>query len=129
MSILKKENWWIWLILYLVSSGVSMFVLGALLGVFKKDAWYANWRYWLIGFLALFLPFYIMLMVFMVQILTLTAAKLNVSGSEIYLSPYIWIMCLIVPIIGWMMIPIMLIYLQIMILVALYNGEAEQYIK
>lgn len=129
MSILKKENWWIWLMLSFVSSGTSNFVLGALLGVYDKKAWYTKWQYWLVGFLACFLPFYIMLMIFTIQILTLTAAKLNVAGKELYLSPYLWILALIIPILGWILFPVVLIYLQIMILVSLYNGEGEQYIK
>jgi len=39
MNILKKENWWIWLLLLLFSNGTSPLVLGALLNVYNKDAW------------------------------------------------------------------------------------------
>ena len=42
MKILKRENWWIWLLLMLFSSGSSNIVLGALLDVYDKNAWYAN---------------------------------------------------------------------------------------
>ncbi len=128
MNILKKENWWIWLLLYFFSSGASVYVLAALLGVYDKNAWYAKWQNWLIGFLAFFFPFMIMLAVFSIQIMIQTAAKLNVQGKEIYLSPYIWIICLIVPIFGWLALSIMLGYIQIMILVELYRGSAEKYI-
>lgn len=128
MNILKKENWWIWLILMFLAQGASTIVLGALLDVYKRDAWYTKWQYWVMGILFFLFPFLIMIAIFMTQILVLTAAKLNVPGKEIYLSPYIWILCLIVPIIGWIMIPVMYIYLQIWSVIKLSEGEGEQYI-
>ena len=48
MNILKKENWWIWLLLFLFSEGTSVLVLGAILDVFDKNAWYAKLKYWII---------------------------------------------------------------------------------
>jgi len=66
--------------------------------------------------------------VFYLQILTLSAAKLNVKGKEIYLSPYIWILALIVPILGWIYIGIMTIYLNIAVIVKLKQGNGEKYI-
>ena len=42
MEILKKENYWIWLLLFFFSGGSSNLVLGALLDVFDKNAWYAK---------------------------------------------------------------------------------------
>lgn len=129
MKILKKENWWIWLLLTIFSQGSSTLVLGALLDVYKKDAWYANWKYWLIGILCFIFPTYIMLSVFNIQILCLTAEKLDVKGKEIYLSPYLWILACIIPFIGWACICAGLIYLEIATLVALYQGNGEKYIK
>lgn len=128
MKILKRENWWVWLLLTLFSQGSSTFVLGALLDVYKKDAWYAKWQYWAVAALCFFFPVSIMLSVFTVQILCLTAAKLDVPGKEIYLSPYIWIIGLIIPVLGWACIAAGLIYLEIYILVTLYQGNAEKYI-
>lgn len=128
MKILKRENWWVWLLLTLLSQGSSTFVLGALLDVYKKDAWYAKWQYWAIGAFCFFFPVTIMLSVFTVQILCLTAAKLDVPGKEIYLSPYIWMIGLIIPVLGWACIAAGLIYLEIYILVVLYKGNAEKYI-
>lgn len=128
MKILKRENWWVWLLLTLFSQGSSTFVLGALLDVYKKDVWYAKWHYWVIGALCLLFPVSIMLSVFTVQILCLTAAKLDVPGKEIYLSPYIWIIGLIIPVLGWACIAAGLIYLEIYILLALYKGNAEKFI-
>ena len=128
MKILKRENWWVWLLLTLFSQGSSTFVLGALLDVYKKDAWYTKWYYWAIGALCLLFPLAIMTSIFLVQILCLTAAKLNVPGKEIYLSPYIWIVGLILPFVGWFFVAAGLLYLEIYSLVALYKGNAEKYI-
>lgn len=127
MEILKRENWWIWLLLTLFSGGSSTIVLGALLGVFDKNAWYAKWYYWVIGLALFIFPFFVMVLVFIIQILCQTCAKLKVSGKEIYLSPYLWLIAFIVPILGWFAIIVTLIYLNIASLMALYNGNAEQY--
>ena len=129
MKILKRENWWAWLLLTLFSQGTSNIVLGALLDVYDKDAWYANWRYWVYGLLCLVFPLLVMVAIFTIQILCQTAAKLEVPGHEIYLSPYLWILALIIPVIGWFCIGVGLIYLQVFIVVNLYHGKAEKYIK
>lgn len=129
MKILKRENWWIWLLLTLFSQGSSTLVLGALLDVYKKDAWYANWKYWLIGLICFVFPATIMMSIFTIQILCLTADKLDVKGKEIYLSPYLWVLACIIPFVGWACIAIGLIYLEVAILIALYQGNGEKYIK
>lgn len=128
MKLLKKENWWIWLILFLFSEGTSIVVLGALLDVFDKKAWYAKLKYWIIGFIFI-IPFAIMISVFSIEILAKTAAKLDVKGSEYYLSPYVWIILLIIPFIGWLAFIILILYLNISILINLYKGKGETYIK
>lgn len=129
MKILKKENWWIWLLLMIFSSSSSILVLGALLDVYDKDAWYAKWQYWVLGVLCFMFPAAIMATVFVLTITCKTAAKLEVPGSEIYLSPYIWILCLIIPILGWIMFIVMTLYISIWPLVMLYNGKGEKCIN
>lgn len=129
MNILKKENWWVWLLIFLFSNGTGMIVLGALLDVFDKNAWYVNWKYWLIGFLCFVFPVFIMASIFLIQIACKTAAKLDVPGKEIYLSPYIWAVLLIVPILGWILLSVMMIYITIWPIVMLYRGAGEKYIK
>jgi len=94
MKLLKKENWWIWLILFIFSDATSTIVLGALLDVFDKKAWYTKWYIWIIG-LVLIIPISVMIVVFNIEITSKTASKLGVKGSEYYLSPYIWIILLI----------------------------------
>ena len=127
MKLLKKENWWIWLLLFLFSEGTSTVVLGAILDVFDKNAWYAKLKYWIIG-LILIIPFSVMILVFSIEILSKTAAKLEVKGSEYYLSPYIWIILLVIPFIGWIAFIALILYLNIAILVNLYKGKGEKYI-
>ncbi|MDD2181577.1 MAG: hypothetical protein PHW32_04325 [Bacilli bacterium] len=129
MKILKKENWWIWLLLLLFGNGASNILLGALLDVYDKDAWYAKWQNWLLGFVCFFFPFFIMILVFVIQITCQVAAKLNVPGKEVYLSPYIWMLMIIVPVIGWIFFIITSIYVTIWPVIMLYRGEGEQYIN
>lgn len=128
MNILKKENWWIWLLLFLFSGGASTIVLGALLNLYNKNEWYAKLKFWITG-LILIIPFSIMVTVFNLEITSKTAAKLEVKGSEYYLSPYIWIILLIIPIIGWILFVLLILYLNINILINLYKGKAEKYIN
>lgn len=127
MKILKKENWWIWLLLILFSEGTSNLVLGALLDVYDKNAWYTKWYIWVIG-LVLIIPFTVMITAFTLEILCKTAAKLDVKGSEYYLSPYIWIILIIIPFMGWIAFVALMLYLEIAILVKLHAGNGEKYI-
>ena len=55
-------------------------------------------------------------------------AKLDVKGHEYYLSPYVWIILLIIPVVGWIAFVALLLYLNIAILVNLYKGHGEKYI-
>ena len=129
MEILRKQNWWVWLLLMFFSQGSDTFVLGALVNCYDKEAWYAKWQNWLIGFACFFVPGVITIGIFHIQILCQTAAKLQVKGYNFYLSPYIWLLFVIVPIIGWIVLIVMFVYLHIYIIVALHDGNGEQYIK
>lgn len=164
MKLLEKENWWIWLILAFLSGGTSVLVLGALLDVYDKEAWYYRWTqklpkpilvvgitlFGIVSLVSAFaLPYLssfdsaklspivsiivsvlsivymvieIALVIFQIQIVCGVNAKVGTPGSEIYLSPYIWILGLIIPIIGWIMLIVMVLYLQIWYLVMLYRG-------
>ena len=129
MNILKKENWWVWLLLMLFSNGTSTLVLGALLDVYDKNAWYAKWYYGIIGLLCFMFPFFVMIYIFQIQILCETCAKLEVPGKELYLSPYLWILGVIIPILGWCLGFIAILYLMIFSLIYLYKGKGEIYVK
>ncbi len=127
MDLLKKQNWWVWLIILLLGSNlIKNIVLGVLLNVFDKEQWYAKWWVWVLGIVLLVIPFLIMMIIFNTQIQIANAAKLKVPGEEIYGSNYFWILGVIVPFLGWAVLSIMMFYLTIMILVHLYNGEGEK---
>ena len=82
MSLLKRENYWIWLLLLLFSNGTSNICLGAMVGVFDKNAWYAKPKNWILGAVCFIFPVFIMASIFYIQILCETAKKLDVKGSE-----------------------------------------------
>lgn len=171
MYLLKKENWWSWLLFFVVSGGASYYFLGALLKVYDKKSWYGKlvskvpkWLLVIIAILVigfggvqtyysyfgstdidtivnadinifvLLLSLLVMVAVvlygiFNIQILATVNAKLGVKGKELYMSPYIWIIMIIIPILGWIALVIMMIYLEIAPLVYLYKGKGEKYIK
>lgn len=129
MELLKKKNWWLWLILFCVSGGSCTIFLYFLLGDIEKDAWYANWRTWLIGFLCLVIPGIVMMLVFWIQMMSQAAAKLDVPLKELYLSPFIWLSFLIIPVLGWILFLVTILYLNISILVMLYKGKGENYLN
>ncbi len=66
------------------------------------------------------------LTIFQIQILVQVNAKLKTPGSELYLSPYVWILGFIIPIIGWILLIVMYFYIQIWYLVMLYRGEGTK---
>lgn len=61
-----------------------------------------------------------------ISIFTRTAAKLEVKGSEIYLSPYIWCGSLIIPFIGWAFFASMLLYVVFSPVYNLSIGKGEK---
>lgn len=125
MGLLKKENWLVCLILTFLTQGVFIFVLGYFLKVYDKNAWYAKWYYWLIGCLLCFMPIIFMLTIFTIQISIEVSKKLEVPGSNIYSLPYTWILCLIVPIIGWSLFIIMELYITIWPSIMIKQGKGE----
>lgn len=129
MSLLKKENWFVNAILSFATLGFSNLLLGYMLEVYDKDAWYHKWEYWFGGIVCFIFPAFIMLYVFAIQITIKVADKLKVPGREIYASPYSWILCLVVPVLGWILLIVMFIYINVWILVMLSRGEGEKYVK
>lgn len=123
MNLLKKDYWWLWLVLTIFTGGASMIFLAAQLELLEKDAWYMNWKYWLLGTILFIFPVSIMYTVLIIEMTAKVAARLKVSGYELYLSPYIWILCLIIPVIGWAIFFAMYLYILIRIFVKLYKGE------
>jgi len=66
-----------------------------------------------------------MIIIFQIQTLALSAAKLELKGKEIYLTPYIWILLIIIPIFGWLLLIVLALYLQIGVIVMLAKGKGE----
>ena len=127
MELLKRKNCWLWFLL-LVSS-LNGVVLSTILNLYKKDAWYTNYKYWILGFFCGFFPGIIMIIVFLIESLCMGAKKLDIPGSEVYTSPYTWLLCLIFPIIGWTLMLIMLAYLNIWVTLYICQGKGEKFIK
>ena len=128
MCLLKKENWFMWLIINVISMGFGIIGLFCLMDCVRQDAWYMKWYYWLLAFCFFFFPFSIMIIVFLIEMMCEVASKLDLPGKEIYLTPYIWLILLIIPFIGWIGFTILGLYLEIGILYQLSKGKAEKYI-
>lgn len=129
MGLLRRENWIVWLLLTFLTQGFSVFVLAYFLDCYDKNAWYAKWQYWVFGAICMLFPVFVMLLVFNVQMQVAVAKKLSVAGADIYAQPYSWILCMVVPVLGWALFLVMLVYIQIWPLVKLYQGAGEKYIK
>ena len=128
MNILKKEYWVLCLVLDILTGGYITFAVGYSIGVYDKNAWYTKKEYWIGAALCLFFPIFIMFTVFHIQTLVNVCKKLHVPGKEIYATPYSWILCLIVPVLGCILLCVMLIYLNVWMIVELAHGEGEKYI-
>ena len=115
MNLLKKENWWMWLLLFVITGGSAFIFLGYLLGCFDKKAWYNKPKNWIMGLVILVLPFIVMMSIFTIEMTCKSAKKLDVSNSEIYLSPVILLLMLCIPIIGWVIFIATIIYLVVSI--------------
>ena len=129
MKLLKKQNWWLYLLLQICTFGLFTFVMAHHLKVYDEDAWYQNWRYWFFSGLCFVFPIFIVALVFAVQITCEVAAKLNVPVKEIYNTPYSWILCIIVPVVGWVLLIVMFIYIIIWTIAMLAKGNGEKYIE
>lgn len=126
MSLLKKEYWFISLIVLLVCPHIFILILASDLNLIDKNGWYSKWQYWFIGCICLFFPLFLLFLVFETEMLVKVSQKLKVPGSEIYTIPYIWILLLIVPVVGWILLFVMYIYLHVWTVVMLHNGNGEK---
>ncbi len=125
MGLLKKENWFICLILNIVTLGCFTFYVAYKLDLYDKNAWYFRWYYWVLGFVLGILPGLVMLLVFSIKIACLVSERLNVPGKEIYVLPYSWLICAILPVVGWVLFIILYIYVHVWYVFSLKNGFSE----
>ena len=128
MSLLKRQYWWVWLLLGLVTFNLSVFALGSLLKVYEKDAWYRKWYYWVLGIFCGIIPALVMFLIFSIQITIEVCRKLEVPGYEVYGLPYVWIVCVIIPVVGWVLFIVLFIYTHLWYLINLFQGKGEKYI-
>ena len=125
--VLKRNKAIIWLLLSIITCNISVLFLGKKLKVYDKNAWYTRWYYWVLGIFFGIFPAIVMLFIFIVQTNIKVCGKLDVPGYELYRYPYVWIGCLIVPILGWTIFLVLLIYLYVMYLIRLFQGKGEKY--
>lgn len=126
MDLLKKENWWLCLFLNIITFGVFYLALAKFLDCYEKDAWYTKWQYWVFGTICCIFPVFIMLVIFVIEMNCKVATKLKVPGGEIYNTPYTWILCFIIPVLGWTLLIIMNIYIFLWPIAKLARGYGEK---
>ena len=125
---LKKQNWWIGFVLNILTLGLIVFIFGKKLSVYQKNAWYTNIYYWILGIICGFFPALIMFFIFNVQISILVSEKLDVPLKKIYTLPYIWVLGIIIPIIGWITLILLFIYTHLWYFISIMQGKVEKYI-
>lgn len=128
MRLLKKKNWFFNLLFMCIGHIFYCLFLAKSMKLYKSSAWYSDYRYWFVAVLFFLFPVLVMFVIFALQMTCKVASALNVPGKEIYGYPYAWILCFIVPIVGWVLFLVMLIYLEVWIVVALVRGEGEKFL-
>lgn len=129
MNLLKKQNWWLYLILTVLTGGLFSLYIARKLNLYDEDAWYNDYKNWMIGVFLFILPIIVMFVIFIIQMNCKVAQTLNVPGSEIYSLPYSWILCVVVPVIGWTLLLVMYIYIIIWSSVMISKGNIENMIQ
>lgn len=125
MKLLKKNNFWIYLILNVITCGIFNLYIARKLNLKKDDEWYSKWQYWFFGTVCLIFPVFLMFIVYVVQMNCKVCNKLKVSGSNIYNTPYSWILFIIIPIVGWALLITMYLYVIIMPSIKVLQGSEK----
>ena len=126
--LLKKNKWWIYLLLNVITLGLINFVMADMMELYGKNAWYTKRIYWFSAAICFIFPVILMFIIFLIQISVKVAHSLNVDGDKIYDNVYVWILCLIIPIVGWIILIVMYLYINVFSAVAIYNGNGEKYL-
>ena len=129
MNILKKKYWPLCLLLNILTLGLFTFYVGKKLHIYNKNEWYSSKLFWVLGFVCGIIPGIIMFIIFYIQIGCKVCAKLSVPFEKYYSYPYIWIVTLIIPIIGWTLFIIMTIYVHFWYIFYLKRGYGESYLR
>lgn len=128
MNLLEQKNWYLYAILTIFFPGILTFILAGLMDLYEEDAWYTKWYNWAIGGVLFLLPALIMVIIFNIEMQIKICKKLEVKGENIYGYPYLWILCVIVPIIGWASLIVMGIHIYFYPAVMIYEGKGEKYL-
>lgn len=118
ISIMKK-NIFLSMLMMIFIPIIPLIALASELDLLDEKAWYYKWQYWFIASICLILPVFALLIVFIIELLVKVADKLKVSGSYVYTSPYFWILGLIIPVVGWIILIVTYIYLIFSVPIAL----------
>ena len=129
MKYLKRENWFLCFILNILTLGMFTFYIAKKLNVYDKNAWYYNFSYWLISFLLGIIPALFLFIIFNIEICSNVCKKLSVPFEKYYSYPYIWILFLVVPIIGWSLFIVFYIYVHFWYVLYIKRGYGEKYKK
>ena len=128
MKILKKKYWLFCLILDIITLGLFTFYVARKMEIYDRNAWYSNGYYWMLGFLCGIIPGIVMFIVFYIEIGCKVCEGLLVPFENIYVYPYFWIVSLIIPIFGWTIFIIMVIYVHFWYIFYLKRGNGEVYL-
>lgn len=127
--LLRKDKWLVYLILNVITLGLVNFIMADMMELYDDNAWYTKRTYWFLAALCFIFPVILMFIVFLVQISVEVAKTLKVNGEKIYNNVYIWILCLIIPVVGWILLIVMYLYIIFFSAIAIYNGKGEKYLK
>lgn len=109
---IDKNKWLIVLILNILTFGLYTFYIGKKLDVYDDSAWYNRWYLWALGFLFGIIPGIVMLFIFYIKVGCMVSKKLMVPLEQYYSYPYIWILSFIVPVLGWAIFIVMIVYVH-----------------
>lgn len=129
MKYLRRKYWFICFLFNLVSLGMFTFYIGKKLDVYEKDAWYFNLSFWIISFLLGIIPSIFLFILFNIEIGCKVCKKLSVPFEKYYSYPYIWILFLIIPVVGWSLFIVLYIYVHFWYILYLKRGYGEKFIK
>ena len=129
MKILKRENYLLCLFLNIITLGLFTFYVAKKLKIYDENAWYYNKYYWILCFFCGVIPGILLFVIFYIQIGCEVCKKLKVPFDNYYGYPYFWIVSIIVPILGWTLFIVMMIYVHTWYTVYLKRGYGEKYLK
>lgn len=106
-----KKNIVVSLLMMIFIPIIPLIAISSEMGLLEEEAWYEKWYYWFFAAVCFLLPVIILFIIFLIEQLVKIANKLKIAGTDLYISPYFWILCVIVPLVGWILLLVTYIYL------------------